>query len=273
MPKTFKSEEEKQEFLKSLMGVSAYDIDPVEEGKGIFLYGKSGTGKTKMAVTGRRPCFIYEFDIDGAHSIGREKDVEIKYFVDSDPTKPSAYNRWVEHFESALDVGFFERFKGGTIVADGTNSFEMSIHMCLRENKKSIGSMSPKTAATTQPEYNVITINTWDMVNRMLGLRFMYGCDVVVCTHETYQKDEATGRITTLPLMYGQSDHKVFGIFSEAYRMVGERSGNSLKIEALTKVDPSFTAKSRLDNTGKILNFREEPNLTKIFNKIREGRK
>ena len=256
-----------EEQLARLRGIPTSEI-VVGGPTAILAYGPGGSGKTRFLRSMPMPQFHYCFDDGGADVLAGIDGIETKYFLDDSVKTAFAYNSWCTHWDDAEKYNFWEQFRGGTVSFDSVSGFEQIIHNGLRKAKP-----SAKGDKTTLPDYNTITINTWDAINQLIRIRHKYGVYVVVMAHETHMKEEYTGKIKTKPLMYGQSDNKIFGIFSEAYHFTTDGEGLSLKYQIAILKHGGADAKSRMDKDSKLLQPFEDPDFSKILEKIRKGGK
>jgi len=205
-----------------------------------LIYGDSGAGKSTAAATYPTPQLVWMWDPYGKEApykkpwlaqgceIHRQTDglgtpveyvvdkssgkdvlrVQIEHFIDTDPRKPAAYERFLQRMDQfTREVPDWQH---GTLILD-------SITFCEIAARK--WSQYKLNASTKEPRQWFAA--STDMLEEMLMIRFgSLPMRVVVIAHVDEDKDEVNGEIVRNPSAPGRLRKRNPAGYSELYRQV-----------------------------------------------------
>lgn len=248
-----------------------------------LIKGVEGSGKTRLAATGRLPILVDLFDPKGYvlyHSdpilkqLMEEKKIIVRFFTKEDSKNPTEYKRWETQWMQDVKSGFLKLF--GTYVLDsGTSWMEaMANYIIRKKGGKRLYQIEPGVNLTGnleiqdyQPIYN--------LVMDMIKMSSAQGCDFIYLAHlvrvpvmeRTLTGElQETGRTITEMDIYNRLKSKVPKLFSEKYCMIKKPSREGVKHILLLESTGEYEASSQLKASGK-LNAEEEPDLKKLLTK------
>lgn len=215
--------------------MQASDITLTDLSSRTFIYGRSGTAKTWGAATfcskEKQDCYIFDFDA-GSLTLRRLRQMTGKNpLFDTYPREVGSWERVLAKFEQLKNDPNIK-----TIVLDSlTTLAEVKIEEVLRKNSK------PR-----------MTLEMWGVfigeVEIFFGnLSTFKGKNIVMTAHEFNDKDEHTGEIMTLPLIYGKNlPSKIPLWFDEVYHSEVQQKGADFSYIWRTRATARYTAKTRL---------------------------
>ena len=114
------------DFKKELQRVQNYYAqDELQKRFSALITGESGSGKTYLLRTARKPVFIDSFDPGGSKGlrkwISRGEIVVDTRWERDDPLHPTAFDRWEREFNQRYRNGFFDNF--GTYCLDSATTW------------------------------------------------------------------------------------------------------------------------------------------------------
>lgn len=201
----------------------------------ILLIGQPGTGKTSQFWTLPRPGFLYVFDPNCIASL-TGLDMEYEIFspdlldINVHPLsaskrsdsvmkadEPTAYTRWEEHFENALETDYFKQFKW--IGMDSFTTFSDSVMDRVQFLNNRLGKQPEQADWASQ----MFTIQN---VMRSLSARQML---FVATAHDEHRQDPTGGHVTYQPVMTGRLRTRIPLLFSNILRtdVEASRAGNT----------------------------------------------
>jgi len=218
------------------------------EWKSVLLYGQPRTGKTVCASTAPRPLFL---DCEGGLLSIKDRDVKavrIRSIADLE----AAYT-WLEKH------GKDEKREFDTVVIDSITELQVIL---VEDLTKKQGAQTPD-------------IRTWGLVfTKMRSITKAFRelpYHLVFTALERTFRDEITGKVYFGPDLLGQSADKVPAYFDFIFRTVtkpvtdskGLKTGE-VSYRLITRGTDSYFAGGR----SPVLEIEEEPDLTKIFEKV-----
>lgn len=236
---------------------NAGDLVLSETNKAILLIGDSGTGKTTFLRTMPTP-FVAMFDPNGREALVGANGVSIKQY-------PLAADGW-SAFRADL-----ESIRKDISVLDGHQTFALdsltfAADACLAFVLKKAG--KPADGQLSMAEWGDAIRQIKDVMAVVTTLPI----HTVVTAHIAIEKDELTGGIQRLPLIYGKElPGKLPAYFTEVWFTSIEHKQNGASHEAKYRVqlipDQKYTlAKTQLNKTGK-LNRYEAPDFASVITK------
>ena len=186
-----------------------YEEDPRQSTFNLLLLGESGTGKTYLVRTARRPVHIDSFDPGGTKCLRdliKSGDIIADTrWEDEDFSDPKVFQKWEDTFKHRLRNGYFEAF--GTYAIDSATSWAGAI---LGKYLKKEGS-DPSAVPTYQKHYHYQKFDLKKYIRNMLTLP----CDVVMTGHLKILEDPINGKhryrflttgdgMITIPLLFDE---------------------------------------------------------------------
>lgn len=221
-----------------------------------LIIGDTGTGKTRLIGTARRPILVHSFDPGGPKTIRHlieAGDVVVQSFeVEGSPA--DAFASW-ERAITELRRNDWEMLRMfGTFALDSlTLWFDAMIRDILRQQRQETMRIQ---------DWGVALSTTKDYMTMLTGAP----ADFLATCHISLVKDEVTGKVDTKPSLAGQSGDKLPLLFDEVYTMLTERGSSGTAYKLLTQNDGYYKARTRLGNRGQ-LQAKEEPDIKAILKK------
>lgn len=218
-----------------------------------LILGNSGSGKTHLIGTARRPILMHNFDPNGPKTI---RDLEasgdivvVNYY---DEEKGDSFAKWEQEIGSIMRNGFLDMF--ATYAIDSlTLWFDALIRSILKRTGK---------AQLTQPEWGVVFATVKDYISRCTS----YPVDFISSAHLLVNKDELTSKVTVRASLAGQSAEKLPIFFDEVYITQTQAVANGMKYRLLTRGDGFYDAKTRIGHKGQLAMY-EDPDIKSILRK------
>lgn len=216
-----------------------YEARPIEKFHGL-IYGPSGTGKTRIALTCPKPVYADSWDPYGfklralRKAIARGEIIVDASFEQDDWKHPTSYRAWERSMKEKRDSGFFDYI--GTYMLDGTSRWAQSM---MFEIMKIGGKGASRAGETPQiQDYFVQQFTGADELGRLLELP----CHVVVTGLIQLDKDEVSGRMVSGLSLWGKFAAQLPPLFSECYVSTMEKG----EFKLLTRPDGIYLAKTRM---------------------------
>lgn len=238
----------------------AYANDTRQQSFNLLLLGESGTGKTFIARTARKPVHIDSFDPGGTKGLRKqiaagEVIVDTRY-EGEDPMAPSVYGEWKKNFLARVRMGYFNHI--GTYMLDSSTTWSEAImNQILKEAK------IPGEAPRFTKDYTPQKIEIRNRVRQMLDLP----CDFILTGHLKIIEDQVTGQPTYRFLTTGQGAVIIPLLFDELWVMDPRKSPEGVAYRVLTKSTGTHVARSRLASDGLLAQY-EDPDLKAMLKKV-----
>jgi hypothetical protein len=245
--------------------ISKYSEDPRQNKLRLLLTGESGSGKTHILRTARRPVHIDSFDPDGTiplrDLIAKGDVIPDAVYENEDREKPEMFSLWVRTFNERVRSKYFESI--GTYCLDSSTLWADAImnHIMGKEGR---AGEAPRFTKDYVPQKVAIQ----NCMRRILNLP----CDVIVTGHlkgeyDTRTIDGEEVKILTgmRYLTTGQGTVIIPLLFSELYTCLATAQGNSTKYQLLTAKHGPYLAKTRIGRG--VFDTYEEPDIRKLLTK------
>lgn len=221
--------------------------------------GESGTGKTYLLRTARKPVHIDVFDPDGAQSLlPYIKRNPGHIIVDDscswdDPKNPRAATAWSNMFQKRKQMGYFDHI--GTYCIDSITTFSNYImnHVLYKAGRVN--------ANPQQQDY----LLQMTMIKTAISTIMSIPCDIVVNGHLEMTKDEVSGQVLMRLLVTGKLTNQLPLLFSEVYVSVAKATAAGIQYSLLTQSTGRYVARTRIG--GEVFETFEEPDIKKLLSK------
>ena len=235
-----------------------YKEDPRQSSFNLLLMGETGTGKTYIARTARKPVHIDSFDPSGTLCL-REYILKGDIIVDTqyeneDPTKPTMFDAWCKNFEQREKDKYFESF--GTYMLDSSTMFAEAIMNKILKSANLAG-QAPRFTHDYVPQKVMIH----NCFKRILALP----CDVIITGHIEPIKDEVLGSVEWRFMTTGKGTVIIPLLFTEKWIAHTKQTAQGVEYQILTQRNGKYMASSSIA-AGKLSTF-EEPDIKKILTK------
>lgn len=228
-----------------------------------LITGESGSGKTWLMRSCRKPLHLDSFDPGGssvfADMVQSGDAVVDSRYENEDATKPTEFAAWKTEFDFRRQRGYFDHF--GTYCLDSSTLWSEAIMNQILKDAGLAGS-----APRFTKDYTPQKIEIRNCIRKMLNLP----CDVFVTGHlEPQEIIEGEFKYVEYRFMTtGKGTIIIPLLFSELWVMEpkGTADGKSYKI--LTQSTGKFLARSRLCKNG-LLGKYEDPDIKKLLKKAK----
>lgn len=238
-----------------------YSEQAMQKHATFLVYGGSGTGKTRLIKTCRRPIHVDSFDPQGTVTIRDEiKEGWIladTRYEEEDPFKPTSFQLWDKEYERRQRDGYFQHI--GTYVIDSATTWaSAAMNQVLKMAKGG-------SRAGSQPWENDY-LPAMYMIENAIKDFLTLPCDIVLIAHENTLKDDVSGKLYVTPLFVGKLQQRIPLLFTELYHAQSTRTSTGFKYTLLTQSDGTYRARTRLGKEG-IFAANEEPDIKALLKK------
>ena len=245
-----------------------YTNDPRQNSFRVLVTGESGTGKTHLLRTARKPVHIDSFDPGGTlvlRDLITTGDIiaDVDYEAE-DRTKPTMFREWCRTFEDRVRKKYFESIAtysldSSTLWADAIISYIMAT-----DKKGSRAGEAPNFYADYNPQK--VQIQNW--MHRILSLP----CDVIITGHlEGEYDDKVVGEDVRRDLQRyrymttGKGAIIIPLMFDEQWTTVVKQSSAGIEYQILTSHWGYYRGRTRIGR-GKFTQF-EKPDIKALLKK------
>ena len=242
-----------------------YSVNSRQQKFNLLLTGESGTGKTHLLRTARRPVHVDSFDPGGTKGLldlieSGDVIVDTEY-ESEDPLKPSKFKRWQGLFEMRKSRKYFEAF--GTYCLDSSTLWAEAVM-----NSLLAAGNRPGTAPLWQKDYVPQKVLINNSMRQILDLP----CDVIVTGHlrPQFETQTSLGEDVAVLTGYrylstGQGAIIIPLLFDEIWVSLAETTRKGVEYSLLTEKFGLYLAKTRIGR-GKF-QTKEEPNIANMLKK------
>lgn len=239
-----------------------YNNDDKQKSFNALVLGETGSGKSFLLRTARKPVHIDSFDPGGTKCLQKEKSTELldgiladTRFESEDRLNPSVYQLWKTEFERRRKMGYFDYI--GTYVIDSSTSWAEVIMNRLLQ-KVGLAGQAPRFTKDYTPQ----KIEIYNMLSLCLDL----SCDFILTGHLEQYEDAVDKTIRYRYMVTGKGAIIIPTKFDEIYCMVPKETSEGVTYRLLTKNTGTYTACSRLAKGG-LLDTYEKPDIKGILRK------
>jgi hypothetical protein len=233
-----------------------------ESDQGTFkalVTGETGTGKTYLLRTARKPVHIDSFDPGGTKGLRDlilKGDIvaDIQYELE-DPLKPQYFQLWRRNFEQRYIGKYFESF--GTYVLDSSTMWAEAIMNDILLKAGRAGE-TPLWGKDYMPQKILIH----NFMKRILNLP----CDVIVTGHLKGLTDDEGNTTKWRYMTTGQGAVVIPLLFDEIYVTTSRERAKGIEYRLLTASTGLYSAKTRIGQNK--FDTYEEPNIKLLLKKI-----
>lgn len=235
-----------------------YKEDPRQSSFNLLLMGETGTGKTYIARTARKPVHIDSFDPSGTlclrEWIMKGEIVADTQYENEDPKAPKMFLEWCKNFEIREKDKYFESF--GTYMLDSSTMFAEAVMNSILKAANLTG-QAPRFTHDYVPQK--VAIHNW--FKRILSLP----CDVIITGHIEPIKDEVLGSVEYRYMTTGKGATIIPLLFTEKWIAHTKQTASGVEYQILTQRTGKYIASSSIA-AGKLDTF-EVPDIKKILSK------
>jgi hypothetical protein len=235
-----------------------YDSDPKQSSFNLLLTGETGSGKTNLAITCRKPVHIDSFDPGGTKHLRKEiasgQIIADTRWEGDDPYNPNRWIAWVKEMQHRMEIGYFDFL--GTYFLDSSTTWADSI-MSQILKKAGIPGEVPRFTHDYHPQK--VQIVNW--IKWMLRLP----CDFILTGHLDASKDEVTGSITYRYMTTGKAEVTIPLLFDEIWVTDTKKTSKGVEYRLVTARTGPYLASTRI---GKgVFEVYESPDIKKLLKK------
>jgi hypothetical protein len=225
----------------------------------ILLLGESGTGKTFLLRTARKPIHLDCFDPGNTKNLKElitkgELVPDIRW-ENEDPTNPSVFREWEKVMKERLRTGYFDHF--GTYCLDSSTTWTQAI-MNQQMKSEGLAGKPPRFTHDYTPQKAAIT--NW--ISDLMRLP----CDFIFTGHLEGNKDEVSGQMSYRYMVTGKASITIPLLFDEIWVMDPKQTSNGVEYRILTQATGRHLARSRMAAAG-LLKAYEKPDIKAMLKK------
>lgn len=236
-----------------------YASNPRSKSFKALISGPVGTGKTRLAITCRRPILFDSFDPGGTTTI-RDEIAQGWIIADTrweeeDSKNPKMWDAWCKEMDRRQKGGLFDQI--GTYYLDSATTWtDAAMNLTVKKAGRPGG----------YPYQNDF-MPTMNMIENAIREITSLPCDAIITAHEDIDKDEVTGRIRVGPNFVGKTARqKLPALFDEIYVTQAKETSGSVQFSLLTRSTGFYFARTRIGKEG-LFDLYEKPDIKYLLSK------
>lgn len=212
----------------------------------VLLYGASGAGKTVFAASSPGPVYFFDFDgkISSAKKYlevenkGKIGEIEFEQFPINQAANNFPYLKFQKLLSDMETLVAKGDFKYKSVVVDSLTLYSDALMQQVIRNNPGVKRFV--AGIPVLQDYMIHSSMFKQDMNRLLSLP----CNVICVGHITTEKDEASGRMISKPLLSGKLADHLPRIFFEVWRAYVDPKDGLHK--AQTRSDGNFTCRTEI---------------------------
>lgn len=220
-----------------------YSEDEKQNSFNALILGESGSGKTYLLRTCRKPIHIDSFDPGGTKGL---KDMILKgdviadtRYEDESAKNPKAFDLWQKEMVRREKMNYFSQI--GTYCLDSSTKWADAIMNWIMKKAQLTGE-PPRWAHDYVPQK--VQMNNW------LGELLKLPCDFILTGHLEAYRDEVNGSVSYRYMTTGKNVTTIPLLFDEVYITVPKETSKGVDYRLLTQSTGTYVARSRLSKGG-----------------------
>jgi hypothetical protein len=236
-----------------------YRNDSTQDSFNVLLTGETGTGKSYLLRTARKPVHVDSFDPGGTKALRDEirkgTIIADTRWENDDPFRPTVWKEWVKESQARMKMGYYNYL--GTYVVDSSTKWADAImnHILFAAG---IPGETPRFTKDYHPQKTQIL--NW--VKYLLRVP----CDFIMTGHLEAHKDEVTGAITYRYMTVGKAVALIPLEFDEVWTTATKATSKGPEYHIITAHTGPYLASTRLGKGG-IFDTYEKPDIKYLLKK------
>jgi len=236
-----------------------------------LVLGHSGSGKTRLIETCRRPIHVDSFDPNGTETIRRGINegwiIADTRYEREDPTNPTAFELWDMEFEKRRNTNYFHHF--GTYALDSLSMFSEAVMNIVlkglvRKADRGVKTAPIKTDLLRIPQENDYPLQM-NIIKNVLTAILTLPCDIIVTGHLEDKKNKQGQVISRGLYTTGKLAIRIPRMFEEIYHMRVEEGARGMIYTLYTQPYEGIEARTRFGRD--VFALREEPDIMALLTK------
>jgi len=238
----------------------AYASDPRQKSFNALILGESGSGKSFLIRTARKPVHIDSFDPGGTKALrdlidAGEIIADVRWEAE-DPSDPSVFREWKKVMKNRIKTGYFDYFS--TYIIDSATTWSESI----MNNILRIAGL-----AGNPPRWSHDYLPQKTEIRNWIRICLDLSCDFLMTGHLEGLKDDVSGGMSYRFMTTGKGVVTLPLLFDEIWVMDPKETSAGVEFRILTQSTGRHLARSRLARGG-LLDTYEKADIKAILKKV-----